>query len=948
MSKIQSAVTGPLPALPSFAEFYRAVNGYPPFPWQRRLADQVDATGEWPDEIGVPTGLGKTSCLDIAVWWLAAQAGRPPHRRSAPTRIWWVVNRRLLVDSTAEHATRIKERIECALKDPESAPADRQARAVLAAVGCRLGFLSADPSAPPLDVIRLRGGVSSRSPRDPSCPTILLCTLPMFGSRLLFRGYGSMRRPVDAAMAGTDSMVLLDEAHLAPHLKTLLPALAECAPGARPFLQETRSRPRLVTLTATGDAAGRRFDLDQEDDAHPIVRERLDAAKLLEIREESGDAGNALAETARDLILESDAPVSCLVFANTPKTARGAFDRLRAEKRLKGSQTEVLLLTGRVREREAERLRHKILDAEHGMAADRSTNAARERHLIVVATQTLEVGADIDAEILVTECCGARALTQRLGRFNRLGRHPKVRAAYVHLPPLKRQRRGSANGGTGAEEWPVYGEEPKFVLQRLTIACGKDKVVNVPPRDVAAILGPPRDNPGRAPEILPGILWEWVKTTTPPEGEAPVEPYFSGIAAPAYAVSIIWRVHVQEAGKRLWPSASDREAIDIPIAEAREALTGETVCRLGSDGVTLEKIASEDLRPGDRVVLPTERGLMDEFGWNPYAAGPVVDVSLARHGLPLDARAIERLCEVSIPGRTIDTALGFVEGDEEADAAERKQAVAHILQRIRESGTPAGWESSEWKGFVESLSDRVHQDRQQRQVARLPVARPDREPRNDEFDEMSLTVNGAVPTLDAHGRDVGSRAAAIARKLELPAELVDVVARAARLHDIGKADDRFQRWLNPDGKHRGQVAKSETPRHRWEATRAASGWPRGGRHEDLSARLVQAWLDRVPDWGSEIERDLLMHLVVSHHGKGRPLVLPVADSSVDTVHGMVKGLPVEAPADLAIVDWRQPARFRRLNDQFGPWGLALLEAIVIRADNAVSAGADALREEPVR
>ena len=32
------------------------------------------------------------------------------------------------------------------------------------------------------------------------------------------------------------------------------------------------------------------------------------------------------------------------------------------------------------------------------------------------------------------------------------------------------------------------------------------------------------------PEVLPGILWEWTKTTNPPEGEAPVEPYFSGIA----------------------------------------------------------------------------------------------------------------------------------------------------------------------------------------------------------------------------------------------------------------------------------------------------------------------------------------------------------------------------------------------------------------------------------
>ena len=61
------------------------------------------------------------------------------------------------------------------------------------------------------------------------------------------------------------------------------------------------------------------------------------------------------------------------------------------------------------------------------MTAARDETAERERHLIVVATQTLEVGADVDAEYLVTEACGVRALTQRLGRLNRLGRYERAR-----------------------------------------------------------------------------------------------------------------------------------------------------------------------------------------------------------------------------------------------------------------------------------------------------------------------------------------------------------------------------------------------------------------------------------------------------------------------------------------------------------------------------------------
>ena len=101
-----------LPPAPSFAAFYQAVNGREPFPWQSRLAAAVMSCAVWPDEaeeVGIPTGLGKTACLDIAIWWLAAQAHLPPPERTAPTRIWWVVNRRLLVDSTFDHACHIRE-----------------------------------------------------------------------------------------------------------------------------------------------------------------------------------------------------------------------------------------------------------------------------------------------------------------------------------------------------------------------------------------------------------------------------------------------------------------------------------------------------------------------------------------------------------------------------------------------------------------------------------------------------------------------------------------------------------------------------------------------------------------------------------------------------------------------------------------------------------------------
>ena len=102
---------------------------------------------------------------------------------------------------------------------------------------------------------------------------------------------------------------------------------------------------------------------------------------------------------------------------------------------------------------------------------------------------------------------------------------------------------------------------------------------------------------------------------------------------------------------------------------------------------------------------------------------------------------------------------------------------------------------------------------------------------------------------------------------------------------------------------------------------------------------MRAWLEQTT-WGDPWQRDLLLHLVISHHGKGRPLVPPARDGTASKVSAVVEDVSVEASADLSCVDWSQPGRFRRLNDHFGPWGLALLEAIVRLADHAVSAGAD--------
>src|SRR5437879_1066129 len=97
-----------LPTPEQFEIFYKAVNGkaddpdFGAFPWQRRLAKRVHE-GDWPRAIALPTAAGKTACIDIAVFALACRA------KEAPRRIFFVVDRRIVVDQAWLHARKMAQ-----------------------------------------------------------------------------------------------------------------------------------------------------------------------------------------------------------------------------------------------------------------------------------------------------------------------------------------------------------------------------------------------------------------------------------------------------------------------------------------------------------------------------------------------------------------------------------------------------------------------------------------------------------------------------------------------------------------------------------------------------------------------------------------------------------------------------------------------------------------------
>ncbi|MEU7587080.1 type I-U CRISPR-associated helicase/endonuclease Cas3 [Micromonospora sp. NPDC049230] len=302
-----------------------------PFPWQRALLDRILADGRWPDVIDVPTGLGKTSVLDVAVFVAAL---RPELARR---RMFFVVDRRLVVDEAHEHATRLA----AALRDATSG--------ACAAVAQALSMPGDDGDV--LTVARMRGGVTWDRVwvERPDRYAIVTGTVDQVGSRLLFRGYGVSEygRSIDAALVGTDSLIVVDEAHLADAFQTTITAASALDPWPITLA------PTVVTMSATTPATqeqpggARVHRISAADEEHPIAGRRLRAGKRLRLltvptsrAKSSTDVPRAIA--ALTTRLAHDAMVVGVV-ANTVARARAIFAHLA------GGPVEAILLTGRSR-----------------------------------------------------------------------------------------------------------------------------------------------------------------------------------------------------------------------------------------------------------------------------------------------------------------------------------------------------------------------------------------------------------------------------------------------------------------------------------------------------------------------------------------------------------------------------------------------------------------------
>jgi CRISPR-associated endonuclease/helicase Cas3 len=217
-----------------FRECFSALTGHAvPFTWQFDLFQHFCA-GHIPPALNLPTGLGKTSVIPVWLMALGRQAETSPTRVTLPRRIVWVVDRRVVVDQATEEATRLANSL-------ASAPPPLQSLTLA------LRSLALVKDGAPLAVSGLRGELADNREWsiDPSRPAIVVGTVDMVGSRLLFSGYGDSRRcrALHGGLLGQDTLIVNDESHLTPAFASLLMNLREFTSSQRPL--------RIMLLSAT-------------------------------------------------------------------------------------------------------------------------------------------------------------------------------------------------------------------------------------------------------------------------------------------------------------------------------------------------------------------------------------------------------------------------------------------------------------------------------------------------------------------------------------------------------------------------------------------------------------------------------------------------------------------------------------------------------------------------
>ncbi len=941
-------MTSPATKLPSitrdeFGEFFAALNGgHDPFSWQEEVLDHICEHGVWPERINAPTGSGKSSVVDIHLFANAlAAVGAAPR---VPRRLCVTVGRRALVDSQATRADKILGCLEDALADESGEPDIlRRVAEALQSFQTRNDEKGSDP----FEVGRIRGELSNRTlpVTDISACAIIAATPDMYGSRALFRGYGSTKaaRPRETALLTMDTVMVLDEAHMNRQLLHTTQRIAELQKRevnlGVPTLQvvETTATPS----TEDSDSTTLGVDIEALDSPNDKeLRKRVNSHKELVLRpidKWDGKPGNravvdAAVDAIKDFLAHREAgedskkahTVGCIV--NHVRTAISIKEKLTTDKVL--GKDEVQLLVGRMRPYDLKKLHPDLFTTE----GDESVK-------VVVATQTLEVGVDVDFADLVTELAPASSLAQRFGRVNRLGHRTDSKVVVIE----------PASGDSVKKDAPPYKAVDLSNAYGWLEALNGTENPSVNP--AAMVKNPPVQS---SPERLlyqrpewPDLL-EFSRTDENPYDEPDLDLWLhDSLDAETAMGGVIVRDNLpsntsaaMEILKTSYFAPSDLETFPANLKILQEILDYQDehgvkprkfLYRQGEISLWQDADHGEESRqslaPGDVLLL--------DMGSVPFTNQ---GIAVTQRELPSkkdELKAVPFLLK----------AVSFLD-DAELYVAELYVAELYVYEKCADREERFRKYLGLSPEEVAELLDAQSADGKKKMIAsELTTEAEDGQEviawyavvTDEEFVEGSDIAQELAPAgpvlLDDHQNDVAERTRQLAENLGLAPEFSEALELAAKYHDEGKRDLRFQQMLGADP-DADALAKSG---HRSVAeayrARSRSALPRGWRHEQLSALMVAASPEKVGE-----HRDLVLRIIGCSHGHGRFSFAHDAGFLLKEGY-LPEGMDYEALKEQAtrlfnVGYWDN--LMEQTSRTYGPYATAYLEAVERAADAQIS------------
>lgn len=999
-----------------FATFFREVHGVDktPFKWQEQLLEHVITQRRWPNIIDLPTDSGKTACIDIAVFALALAAN--DEATWCPRRIVMVVDRRVVVDQAARRGRRIAEALSAA---PPGSVCQKIAESLsaLSAEGVPLRVAVLRGGIPrdagwartpdqPLVIASTVDQIGSRllfrgygvtwSMRPVHAGLIGNDTLILLDEVHLSRPFQQTLRAITRLRShghasGPWQIVALSATPGAGEEQPLtLPdadrqqgVLKKRIEASKPAtLIECDGRETLIAEAAKHASALLTRPMGKPHRAIAIVVNRVDTAhriaQILRCVPEVVQAADVVLLTGRMRPLERDDRVNAI----EPRV--GAIEGRRSNE----ARPIIVVATqcieaGADFDFDALIAEHASLDAlrQRFGRLDRLGEYGRAEAMVIVGKERNDKGGfDVVADDpIYGESLAAtwKALLKWAKEKNKGARKPRQKDD----DKLK----------------------PSAAILDFGIASMEARLAGQNPSDLLA----PKS---RAPALFPAYLDIWAQTAPPPFAEPEVSLFLQGPKRRPADVQIVWRCDLDDS--EVWESDDDEEevaieriaamppssleAVSVPFFVARSWLAGKRGpgviadvdrpptrpptedlserqhTRPSSDIVravvwrgnerqearrkkqvpaeqrdeeeqsdnrsfVLTKETIEYLRPGDTVVVPTSYGGLFDGSFDPSATEAVADLA-ERACLFGRGRAVLRL------HLSVLASLDITLHEDKPSARETVEPWIRIFVKAL-----AQAERIEVDEHLVLLKSRHRID------LKSLLALEDAVEEEEVTQAETSSLTGRAVKLSAHSGHVEAWARTFAKKLRLPTDIAGTLAFAGWLHDVGKADPRFQRLLRDGGDvsllkdqlrwpNDWILAKSAMgvqERRRARLASLRSGYPPGTRHEVLSLAMIQdneTIRDEARRRGVR-DLDLLFHLVASHHGWCRPFAPAVNEPEqalrVELQHG---DITLFAPArhGLERLDSPLADRFARLGRDYGWLQLAWFEAILRLADHRAS------------